>query len=607
MTRPAGTAARGVWVWRFEQPPDRVWPILADTTRFNEAADIQKHRIAEVAQDDGSVHYLATLKVGPFTIRWREVPVEWVTEQRFRHCREFANGPFRSLCATLEMAPENGGCRVDYTLEAIPANPLGRLLLRLGFMRRVGRTFTRLAETVRGHLAGVQERPYEAAAPRLAPGAERRIAVLVDRIEASPNGHGLARRLADHLLGAQESELIRVRPRALARLWQADERPVTECCLEAAKAGLLEMRWDLLCPRCQGAKETVASLDRLPRGAHCPSCNIDYERDFSRNVELTFHPSPSVRPIVEGEFCLFGPMTTPHVKVQQTLAAGQSVELSAALAFGDYRLRLLHPGGECDVAWSGGGFPEVIAAGEAVRAGPPAPAGRVRMANRGGRALTLLIESRAWASGALTADRVTAMQAFRDLFSDAVLRPGDEVGIAHITLMFTDLKGSTAMYSRAGDAGAYHRVREHFAYLGMAVRENNGTVVKTIGDAVMAAFADPADGVRAALAIQRNAAAFNANAAEEPLVIKLGLHAGPCIAVTLNERLDYFGSTVNLAARLQGESAGNDIVLLCDLADDPEVGDLLRDLAVNDEVASIRGFPEPVPFRRLAGGAGGGQ
>src|SRR5262249_54058128 len=150
---------------------------------------------------------------------------------------------------------------------------------------------------------------------------------------------------------------------------------------------------------------------------------------------------------------------------------------------------------------------------------------------------------------ALTADRVAALQAFRDLFSDEVLRPGDEVAIRRVTLLFSDLKGSTALYEAMGDAAAYHLVREHFAYLAEIVREHEGGIVKTIGDAVMAAFHDPLRGLQAAIAMQRRVAGFNARS-RAPIVLKLGLHDGPCIAVTLNDRLDYFGGTVNLAARL---------------------------------------------------------
>lgn len=588
-----------VWVWRFDHPPDRVWPILADTARWNEAAALPNHQTIDVLQEDGSVHYLATLKAGPFTIKWREIPIEWVTEQQFRHCREFFNGPFKSLCATLEIVPDEAGSRVDYTLDIIPANLLGRLMIRFGFMENTGKTFAKLTKSVAAHLAGETELPYGDQTPSLPTGARRRIAAMVEVIEQTPYGHGLAQRLADHILKAQETDLLRIRPRALARLWSLTDRPVIECCLEAVKAGLLEMTWDLLCPRCKGAKETVSSLDKLPTGAHCGSCNIDYDRDFSKNVELSFRPSATVRPLESGEFCLFGPMTTPHVKVQQTLAPGQSVELEAGLDYGEYRLRLLEPGGEADIDWLQGGFPEVIAGHGNVSAGAAAPPGRVRLTNNSDRELTAIVESRSWASDALTADRVTAMQSFRDLFSDVVLRPGDEVGISNVTLMFTDLKNSTEMYSRIGDAAAFYRVREHFSYLSNEVRTNNGAVVKTIGDAVMAAFADPADGVRAAIAIQHNVARLNEEVGGEELIIKIGLHCGHCIAVTLNDRLDYFGSTVNLCARLQGESLGTDVVISHVLADDPAVGDLLRDMDPEEEVALIRGVRDPVRFFRL--------
>jgi class 3 adenylate cyclase len=307
-----------------------------------------------------------------------------------------------------------------------------------------------------------------------------------------------------------------------------------------------------------------------------------------------------VRPIEGGQYCLFGPMSTPHIKLHVTLDPGEARELTADLPFGDYRLRTLEPGPEVTIEWNAGGFPEVIAEAAAVRAGPPAPPGRMGLANRSERSLTLIVEDRAWVKDALTADRVTALQAFRDLFAREVLRPGDEVGIGQVTLMFTDLKASTAFYERVGDAKAYHLVREHFAFLAGEIRAHDGAIVKTIGDAVMAAFVDPADAVRAALAIQGRVAGFNQAQAEGDIIIKLGLHKGPCIAVSLNDRLDYFGSTVNLAARLQGQSLGGDIVLSEPLATDPAVRDLLMPLAPATETAVIKGFARPIAFYRIA-------
>ncbi len=592
------------FVWRFDQPPEAIWRALADTARFNEAAGLPKHKIEEAGQPDGSVRFFARARKGVFELAWEEVPVEWVDGQWFRHLRIFSKGPLRTLCATLRLEPDGrGGSVGHYTLEASAANLIGRLILASGFFRTVERDFTRLAESARDWAAGERETPFDVAPAPLSASARARVDAMLSRIDASPNGHGLGRRFGDWLLSAQEVDLIRIRPLVLARRWGARELEVVEMCLQAVKEGLLELRWDLLCPRCRGAKLAVISLDQLPRGAHCNSCNIDYDRDFARNVELSFCPAPAVREVAEGEFCLFGPMSTPHVKVQVTLEPGESRKLEATLEPGDYRLRTLEIGGEWDIAYAGGGFPQVIAEDGAVAVGAPVGDNKIELVNREERRRTLIVESRDWVRDARTAHRVTTMQTFRDLFSDEVLRPGDDVGIAQVSLMFTDLRGSTAFYERVGDAAAYHLVREHFAYLTRVVRDHNGTVVKTIGDAVMAAFADPADAVRAALAVQAGVRDFNIAEGGEDIVIKLGLHRGPCIAVTLNERLDYFGSAVNMAARLQGESEGDDIVLSEEIVADPVVAEVLGAYDLTVENRQIKGFDQPVTFHRLTGNA----
>src|SRR5262245_51065504 len=590
---------RRTWVWHFERPPAEIWPIMADTARFNEAAALPKHDIEEIPQADGSVLYLGRLKRGPFTLVWQEKPVNWIDGQWFEHCRAFRNGPFKSLCATFELAPDEQGSRGTYTLTVEPAGVPGLAILAGGFFRSAGRNFGRLAAQANQFAAGLRPEPFDHAVPPLSPETAQRVDAMVAAIEATPNGHRLARRLADFLTQAQEVDLWQIRPLKLARDWGIEARAAIELCLQAVTSGLLELHWDLLCPRCRVPKASVAALDQLPTGAHCSSCNIDYERDFSRNVEASFRPTAAVRPIVGGQYCLFGPMSTPHIKVHVTLAPGQSRDLPGGLAHGDYRLRTVEPGPEQLIAWESRGFPEVIADDDRVSAGPPAPPGVVRVTNRSRRALTLIVEERAWVKDALTADRITALQVFRDLFASEALRAGDDVGIGEIALMFTDLKGSTAFYERVGDARAYRLVREHFAFLAARIREHDGAIVKTIGDAVMAAFAEPANALCAALAIQQKVAEFNAGQGQGGIVIKLGLHKGPCIAVTLNERLDYFGSTVNLAARLQGQSGGGDIVLSAAMAADPGVADLLAAYAPGEETATVKGFERPVAFCRI--------
>ncbi len=577
---------------------------MADTARFNEAAGLPKHAIIETPLPDGSVDYTAKARKGPFTLEWREHPVNWVYEKWFEHRRTFLKGPLKSICATFRLSPDGAGSRGDYTLEAEAANLLGSAILAAGFFSSTEKNFARLAKEADTFARGQSEQPFITPPPALPDGAAARALAIAARIEQTPHGHGLAKRLADHLLHAPEVDLWTIRPLELARRWHAQPRHAIELCLQAVRAGLLELRWDILCPRCRVAKSQSGGLDALPKGAHCGTCNIDYDRDFSRNVEASFHPAPGIRPISGGEYCLFGPMSTPHIKVHVTVPAGATRIVDADLPFGRYRLRTLETGPKHNLRWKEGGFPAAIVDDSGIHAGAPAKKGTVELVNRTGRDRTLIVEDRAWVRDALTADRVTTLQAFRDLFSDQALRPGDEVAVGQVSLMFTDLRGSTGLYQRIGDAAAFHLVREHFAFLAETVRAHDGAVVKTIGDAVMAAFTKPADAVAAALSVQRKVADFNGEHTSrgdtEGIVIKLGLHCGACICVTLNDRIDYFGGTVNLAARLQGQSKGGDIVLSQDISADPEAMKLIEPLKPAAESAVLKGFDKPVPFLRIS-------
>jgi class 3 adenylate cyclase len=284
-------------------------------------------------------------------------------------------------------------------------------------------------------------------------------------------------------------------------------------------------------------------------------------------------------------------MATPHVLVQQLLGPGEKREVVLELPAGAYRLRTLHPGAHVDVDHKGGFFPGLRATATGVEALPGKP-GKIAFVNDAGFELALLIEDRTWTREALTAPEVISLQAFRDLFAAATLRPGDEAGVSQVALLFSDLRGSTALYERVGDARAFNMVREHFALLGSIVRDHDGAVVKTIGDAVMASFGDPADAVKAALAMQ---AAIKSH----DLVLKLGIHVGPSVVVNLNDRLDYFGSTVNMAARLQGQSAGGDIVLSRAVAGDPAVKPLLAKIGSREESVALKGFTSPIAFLRI--------
>jgi class 3 adenylate cyclase len=151
----------------------------------------------------------------------------------------------------------------------------------------------------------------------------------------------------------------------------------------------------------------------------------------------------------------------------------------------------------------------------------------------------------------LTAKRLLSNQTFRDLFHADALEIDQRLKILSLTFLFTDLRGSTALYERVGDLAAYDIVRSHFHVLHEIVAEETGAVVKTIGDAVMATFVTPDKAIAAALRMREGMGRLNEERRHEDLLLKIGIHEGPCLAVNLNDRQDYFGQTVNIASRVQ--------------------------------------------------------
>ena len=591
---------RRTLTWHFDLPADRLWPVLADTNRFNEAMGLPPYVLEETPQPNGTVLRTGSGKAAGFTLAWEEKPYEWILNRYFRQSRVFTQGPFRRFGPVFKVVPEGHRSKVSYTLECEPLTWVGRLFGNR-LLRQAGDVIEKRMLQAAAFAKGERPTMFDLPPPELPAGARERAAALADAIDRSPYGNGLGRRLTDIVLTGMASDLMHLRPKQLAGALGVAPRLAIEACLAAVRAGLLTMKWDLLCDNCRAPKLSVAALAELPRGAHCPSCNIDYDRDFERNVELAFSPAPAIRPLMAGGYCLSGPVATPHVPVQLLLAPGERRTVDLDLPPGRYRLRTLHPGTATDVDHAGGAFPGLRITATGVEALPADVAGQIVFANEAGFELAALVEDRTWTREALTAPEVVSLQAFRDLFAEATLRPGDEAAVGQVALLFTDLRGSTALYERVGDAAAFNTVRDHFAFLASIVRDHDGAVVKTIGDAVMASFGDPADAVKAALAMQDRIAGFNRDhgAGDRELVLKIGVHVGASVMVSLNERLDYFGSTVNMAARLQGQSEGGDIVLSRAVAKDPAVVPLLAGTPAREESVPLKGFAEPVVFVRV--------
>ena len=201
----------------------------------------------------------------------------------------------------------------------------------------------------------------------------------------------------------------------------------------------------------------------------------------------------------------------------------------------------------------------------------------------------------------LTAKRLLTNQTFRDIYRTDTLDVDQRLKITSLTFLFTDLKGSTALYERVGDLVAFDLVRAHFRVLTEIIASEAGAVVKTIGDAVMATFPTPDRALAAALRIRAAMRKLNEERGSEDLLVKIGIHEGPCLAVTLNDRQDYFGQTVNIASRVQGLATSSSIYATGPVIVGPRSSSILESAGLKPcpQDAALRGITESIAIYEI--------
>jgi class 3 adenylate cyclase len=437
-----------------------------------------------------------------------------------------------------------------------------------------------------------------------------------------------------------DRSLNRINPIVFAARSGHQEEAAITTLIHAARLGLFELSWNVLCPGCGGVLEAGGTLRSLSHHDYfCSLCAGSYEPTLDELVEVTFTVNSRTRRIVAHD-----PETLPLPEYMRQIFWGSGVDLPEDVGALMNELTLdaieLAPGEKAAMSLT---LPEgfIIAfdpvthttlflevSGQATHerrnvslvfsefhanAGKltlqPGPA-RISFENKSARrtlpGLWIAGDAMHHVLGArrpfLTATRLLTNQTFRDLYRSGTLDKDQRFKITNLTILFTDLRGSTALYDRVGDLAAFDLVRDHFSALLTTVAAEGGAVVKTIGDAVMATFPTPERAVRAAMKMRGAMREINEARGSEDLALNIGLHEGPCLAVMLDERQDYFGQTVNVAARVQGLADPSAILVTKPIVDSAEVTRLVSEagMAVKErQLYSLRGVSEPVPVYEL--------
>ncbi len=581
-------------------PPASVWPLLSNTDWLNRSVGLPPVKYDIQARTEGGSNVFAHTKYFGTTLRWQELPFEWVEPEFYCVHRIFEGGPFCEGRMGLELENRGSGTVLTVWSEFAPRNPFGGFLARRLLGPKTERQMRRVVAQVREFLGG--RAPIALPSLPVSPVNEAALTAGLASLRQAGLADGLVSRLERFLREAPDVELTHIRPFAIAKKWNQPPWEVLRLFLHAPKCGLLDLRWEVLCPNCRSSMlPQTKSLNQLKSGAHCDVCQIQFDGEFDKSVELKFSVNQGVRSAEEQVYCLAGPGGKPHIFSQLVLKPHEerewklssdgtavrlrspqvsrplALELEAASRFNTIRCR--PEGFEVEVAPS------------------TQNAASTRFVNPNPFPLQVSLESTQWSDDILTAARVTNWQEFRDLFASEVISPNEQVKVGSQVVLFTDLRGSTALYRGLGDAPAYALVRNHFSVLIEAISSQRGTVVKTIGDAVMAAFSTVEEGLAAIWQmhqhfgnIESNQAAAASGASQPPirLALKSSLHVGPCLAVNANERLDYFGTTINLAARMVSCCQGGDLTVSNELYERAETSNFIRLHHLQAEASEVR-------------------
>lgn len=560
----------------------KLWDLLSNTEHLNRTLGLPVVEYDLPFIDPSNLYRIANTKaLGLIELRWKENFFEWVKPDNYSIFREFDKGPFTSFQSIIKLIPTEKGTivriAININYKEDWASPLAKTIQKNGT--------NNLIAYCNSYYKLIQENKSD----ELPTKHSNRInkSILEKHIEnlksKTPIDSELIDNLKNHLINASDELVIHMRPFALTDSWNTNRHKTLKLFLYATCEGLLNLKWELLCPNCRVSKKEFDSLKKLSSQFHCDLCGIDYEADLDRYTEAKFSVNQEVRFAKNDIYCIGSPSNFPHILAQQYINPGEKKTLTIHLENNLFRIRTikynqiskLNPiqsdsTNVIDLTYTKEGWTPKE---QSFKPGK----NTITIFNGTNQVIVYVIEKVEWNNQIASAFYISTMQEFRNLFGSEVLSQNTQISIQNLSILFTDLKKSTLLYESIGDAPAYSQVQKHFDYLTNIISKNNGSIVKTIGDAIMAVFPSKRDALKAGIEIQSNINEFNSiNKLEPQIVIKLGIHSGPAIAVNANEVLDYFGRTINIASRIQKESEGGDIIISKEILNDLDIEQLLK-------------------------------
>ena len=569
------------WSWKLASSPASLWPFVANTDRFNRAIGQAAVHFTDEPNPVGGALRTGEMRVLGMALRWREYPFEWVKNQEHSVFRWYRSGPLSALWNRVRLVPlEGGGTELHHELWLTPRGMIGQVA---AFVEgnKLGPSLDRFYKNLDAVItAGGHTDPFEPA-HEASPEQRKTVSDVCARLHGGGFDPVIVEKLAMHLLSAPDGVLATLRPYVLADAWGQDRAQVLDMMMHAAHEGILEATWDVLCPKCMLAHESLRDLAQVTRVGTCKACASSFERDLRESVELVFTPHRDLRPLDRATYCAGAPALRPHVLAQQVLDPGEERSITLDLPRGTYQISGGVAKVPAELVSSAIGFETTVTAasnGERIEARPTivkAGAITLLLRNESAHEETIRIEVPGARRDGVSASTAMTHPSFRELFSGQLLAHGEHLRVSQLAFLFVELVERESLFGRHGDAAACAELARLDELVHEEARAHGGTVVPSSIELQVIAFPSATSALEAALAIRKRVDGASLSA-----LVALALHDGRCLALTREGKAEFFGETLHRGQVLLGDCPPGGIALSASFAADRAVAVAMHESAM---------------------------
>lgn len=527
-------------------PIERLWTIMSDTSRMNKAMGLPPWQEAEL---NGS-RVVRTQVLGQQQ-EWVESPWTWIVHQEIHQERIYKKGFMQKQTGVFRINSEKtseGFYQVEVSFSWY-GGPLLKFVigpLSAQFLKKAMTEYVHKQEEI--YLANSRAK-LALVSPLRQLNLQDNDFVSTILLETQSQKTEALKTILNYLVASDSLDIHKINPKKLAQDLVIDLNEVIEQLCILTQFGYLALTWDVICPHCRGPQLEATKLRWVSENAICQTCDLEFSTETGPPIQVSFKPQSKFRKIESITYCAAEPAKKVHILMNWP--TNDLIAKRATLRPGLYRARTLHGKKECQIK-----IEDRQAISQKIILDFKQPlitlaAGEIEISYDGSEEDFFVLESLAWIEEKFLIGEALSNVHIRYIVHDDLLQSGVKLDIGEQIIFFTDIVGSTPMYKRLGDGKAFIAVQSHYLEIEKIIEAHRGVVVKFIGDAVMAAFTDASQALRANQEIH---SAFKDH--KHSLVLRTSFHIGQVLCVNLNVGLDYFGQTVNTAAKLQGWAEG---------------------------------------------------